>query len=77
MLCIAFFEVVNLNGFFVLSSKNVNGWAPFYACTAAIICLQGTALKSLKLGIVFGEDKRNRFKIINQTYSRGNYCQHY
>jgi len=52
MLCIAFFEVVNLNGFFVLSSKNVNGWAPFYACTAAIICLQGTALKSLKLGIV-------------------------
>jgi uncharacterized membrane protein YgaE (UPF0421/DUF939 family) len=52
MLCITFFELVSLNDFFTLSSKIENVWAPFYACTAAVICLQGTALKSLKLGIV-------------------------
>ena len=52
MLCISFFELINLNDFFAFSLGNENAWAPFYACTAAIICLQGTALKSLKLGIV-------------------------
>ncbi|OJU14432.1 MAG: hypothetical protein BGN88_14330 [Clostridiales bacterium 43-6] len=52
MLCIVFFEQIDLNTLFHVPSSGLKIWAPFYACTAAIICLQGTTMKSLKMGIV-------------------------